>query len=157
MIYFTADLHLDHNNVIKYCDRPFKNVKEMNEALITNWNNIVTDEDTIYILGDFCFGGSNRIKELIPQFNGRKIFIRGNHDTRILSEIESLTLKHNSYRYYLIHDPVNAIRSMITFCGHVHRMFKLLNDKRGCPIINVGVDVWDYKPVSLDELNSVIK
>jgi calcineurin-like phosphoesterase family protein len=57
MDYFTADLHFWHKNVIEYCNRPWQDVPSMNEGLINNWNEVVHAGDTVYILGDFSFGG----------------------------------------------------------------------------------------------------
>ena len=54
MLYFSSDHHFFHANVIRYCNRPFGSVQEMNEALILNWNKTVTNDDIVYHLGDFC-------------------------------------------------------------------------------------------------------
>ena len=81
MIYFTADLHLGHTNIIKLSDRSFDSVEQMNETLIDNINSVVNNKDTLYLLGDI----SHKIpveeaNTLIKRINGRKILIRGNHD-----------------------------------------------------------------------------
>ena len=76
MIYFISDTHFCHSNIIKYCDRPFKDVKEMNETIINNWNNIVTNEDIVYHLGDFCLSTDDEIKNIFNRLNGTIILIR---------------------------------------------------------------------------------
>lgn len=80
MIFFTSDLHLSHANVIKYDNRPFKTVEEMDTTLINNWNSVVKDGDLVYVLGDFGFAPLGRIKELLDALNGTKYLILGNHD-----------------------------------------------------------------------------
>lgn len=78
-IFFTSDTHFWHANVIRYCDRPYSSVEEMNEALVDNWNSVVRAEDTIYHLGDFSL--SRRAAEtILPRLSGRKILVAGNHD-----------------------------------------------------------------------------
>lgn len=79
MIFFSSDHHFWHNNVIRYCNRPFSSVEEMNESLIARWNSTVKPEDTVYYLGDFSL--AFRAVELYsPILNGKKILISGNHD-----------------------------------------------------------------------------
>ena len=77
-IYVTSDTHFNHKNIIEYCNRPYSSVEEMNKAIIDNWNSVVKDEDTVYVLGDFCLGGKEAIKELCSQLKGHKILIKGN-------------------------------------------------------------------------------
>lgn len=79
-IYVTSDLHLGHKNIIEYCNRPFKSVEEMNQVLIDNWNSVVSDEDTVYFLGDFCLGPRENIIKYGKLLKGNKILIMGNHD-----------------------------------------------------------------------------
>lgn len=67
MIYFIADTHFNHDNIIKYCNRPFKNSQEMNEYIIKKWNSVVKKEDTVYHLGDVGFGTTEILKELISR------------------------------------------------------------------------------------------
>jgi len=80
-LYFTSDLHLSHENIIQLCKRPFKGIEEMNQSLINNWNNTINNDDTVFVLGDFCWSMSDKtIKYFISQLNGIKYFIKGNHD-----------------------------------------------------------------------------
>ena len=79
-IYVISDTHFNHKNIIEYSHRPFSSVGEMNKTMIDNWNKIVTDEDYVYFLGDFCLGGRENIKKFGLQLKGHKILITGNHD-----------------------------------------------------------------------------
>ena len=83
MIYFIADTHFNHTNIIKYCNRPFKNTDEMNKYIIKKWNSVVKQTDTVYHLGDVGFGKFEELKTLVGSLNGRKILLRGNHDFKI--------------------------------------------------------------------------
>ena len=82
MIYFIADTHFNHENIIKYCNRPFKNTEEMNEYIIKKWNSVVKSEDIVYHLGDVGFGTIDELKKLLAKLNGTKILVMGNHDVR---------------------------------------------------------------------------
>ena len=161
-IFCTADLHLDHYNVIRYCSRPFSSIKHQQEVLINNWNNVVPESGTTFIVGDLWFNVDDvrRLFRILNKLNGRKILILGNHDnikpfTYVNHGIESVhtSLMLNkeitgfSCSTYLAHDP--AVYTALPFnsfmiCGHVHDLFK---QSKGC--INCGVDVWDYKPVNI--------
>lgn len=81
-LYFTSDLHLGHRNVIRFCDRPYENEKQMNQCLIDNWNSTITNNDIVFILGDLVwFNDSHAIKRLFEKLNGQEIYvIPGNHD-----------------------------------------------------------------------------
>jgi calcineurin-like phosphoesterase family protein len=79
MIFFTSDQHYYHENIIKFCGRPYKDVVEMNEAMVRNWNDTVGPDDTVYCLGDFAM--AFRSVELYSRrLNGTKYLVPGNHD-----------------------------------------------------------------------------
>ena len=90
-IFFTADLHLGHSNVVKYCNRPFQTTEEMNEKLIENRNDTVSDRDEIYVIGDFAFMGTQQTEVILKHLKGRKYLLRGNHDKSLN---ETMALKY---------------------------------------------------------------
>jgi len=166
--WFTADLHLGHFNIIKYCNRPFKTLEEMNNILIKNWNFRVKEEDIIFHVGDFCFknspGGKKgegvpiKAKEWESKLNGKIIHIKGNHDKNNSTKtiIERLTIRYGNKYINLIHNPsyVN-IDTEINFVGHRHNNWEIKRIRKGngfTDAINVGVDVWNFKPVTFEEI-----
>lgn len=80
--FYISDLHIGHANVIKFDNRPFKDVDEMFEILVRNWNSVVTKEDTVYILGDFIWRKGPEWPSIINKFCGKKVLIKGNHDLK---------------------------------------------------------------------------
>lgn len=113
--FFTSDLHLGHENILKYCDRPFKDVNHMDRELIGNWNATVNDESLIFILGDFCWGRKKAIwEEYLSQLRGKKILIPGNHDDD--RDIPHL-LFEEVYQGYINIDVIeNSKHQLITLC-----------------------------------------
>jgi calcineurin-like phosphoesterase family protein len=83
--FFTSDVHIFHRNIIKYSNRPFNSVEEMNAQLIKNWNNVVQPNDAVFSLGDFAFAKIGHIIEVLQQLNGEITMITGNHDEEILN------------------------------------------------------------------------
>ena len=81
--HFVSDAHYFHKNVIKYSNRPFGNVEDMNQQMIERWNKQVKPDDTVYHLGDFAFAKIEQIEFILSQLNGTKHFINGNHDNEI--------------------------------------------------------------------------
>ena len=83
-IFFSSDQHFGHRNVIRFCHRPFVDEKHMGQALIDNWNAVVSNDDIVVTMGDlFWFNDSHAIKKCIDKLNGKEIFIvLGNHDKR---------------------------------------------------------------------------
>jgi len=79
-IFFTSDLHIGHANVIKFSNRPFRDLDHMHQVLIRNFNASVPKDGVCYFLGDIGMGSSELVKSIISQLNGTKILIVGNHD-----------------------------------------------------------------------------
>lgn len=165
MIYFISDTHFYHSNIIKYCDRPFNNINEMNETIINNWNNNVTKQDTIYHLGDFCLSSDDEIKNIFNRLNGNIILIRGNHDRKLVKFYEDIGFKvltHapiilDEYKLMLSHVPLPDSKikeEYINLHGHIHNK-KISDDYSESKHINLSVDVTSYKPISLDEIDEI--
>ena len=162
--FYTADLHLGHANIIKYCNRPFDTAEEMNEKLIAGWNSRVKPEDSVFVLGDFCFrngpngkpgeGLQSKSEYYKSRLNGNKIFIRGNHDgnNSLNTNILSLVIDFGGSKAYCVHKPEHSNLSYpVVLCGHIHNNWKTAIIKDSL-LINVGVDVHNFRPISLDEL-----
>lgn len=167
MTFFTSDLHFGHANIIKFCNRPFLSVDHMNQELIKNINSTVGLDDTLYILGDLAFMQESEIIKILNQINCKNLhFIDGNHDKKIRND-SGIKRYFKSYDVYkeinvngqhiiLFHFPLlewNAgHRGAWMLHGHTHGTLVLperLQDKK---IVDVGVDVWDMKPVSFNDL-----
>ena len=84
--FFISDLHIGHANVIRFDQRPFANLSEMHEAIVTNWNSVVTGNDTVYILGDFIWGKDSEWPFYVAPLAGNKVLLRGNHDIKGMSK-----------------------------------------------------------------------
>ena len=170
MNFFTADHHFGHTNVIRLCNRPFATADVMDETLIRNWNAIVSTTDEVYILGDFTMKPAAEAHRYLTCLNGRKYLIRGNHDKFLkgkgfdpfMGDFEWIKDYHqlniDGKRFVLFHYPIlewaNYYRGSIHLYGHVHNSetsAKLLEGLKGLAF-NVGVDVNDYKPVSIMEI-----
>ena len=134
MNYYISDLHFFHNNIIKFDSRPFSSLEEMHDTIIKNWNNRVTKEDTVYILGDFCWGKEPEWLSIINKLNGHKVLIRGNHDLKKMSAAlrnKFLDVKDykevtdNGRRVIMSHYPMPMYRGaynpqIYMLYGHVH-------------------------------------
>lgn len=162
-IFFTADMHLNHANVIDFCKRPFTSVEEMNEKLIENWNSVVTKKDCVYVLGDVAWRNPH---DLIKRLNGKKILIRGNHDnfglTKALRygfsevhEMHKIKIDGNNITmcHYPMHSWYKSHKGTYHIHGHIHEKIIPFMHNR----YNVGVDVNDYTPVSYEDLMEIFK
>lgn len=159
-VYFTADTHFGHAGVIKACHRPFGCVAEMDAALISNWNEVVGPDDTVYHLGDFCFKGSKLAQKVLEQLSGEIIFIVGNHDTentvklaRWAATHDMLEISVDGAKLILCHYPflewVGVYRGARHLHGHTHARIPPTSLRA-----DVGVDAWNYRPVSWPEIRA---
>ena len=134
MNYYIADLHIGHFNAIKYDERPFKDLNEMNEAIFINWNSRVKGDDTVYILGDFIWAKEEDWPYFVGPLAGNKVLIRGNHDPQTFSrttrqmfqEITNLKeIKDSGKHVVMCHYPIPFFRAgfgptAYMLYGHVH-------------------------------------
>lgn len=160
MIYFTSDTHFNHAKVIEYCARPYPNTDAMNTAIIDNWNARVTPEDTIYHLGDFAMGQLKYAPALFDRLKGRKVLIKGNHDPKKVralpwAEVHEgpLQISIGSQLVVMLHYPMvswnHKSHGAIHLHGHSHGSLPGTRQR-----VDVGVDCWDMKPCTLDEINA---
>ena len=82
--FFTSDTHFNHANIISFCNRPFKDVEQMNEVMIANWNHVIGKDDSVFHLGDFCLGGAAEWTKILDRLNGKIYLIMGNHALNML-------------------------------------------------------------------------
>jgi len=165
--WFISDPHFDHANIIKYCNRPFRTIEEMNETILRNWNETIGPNDLVFFVGDMSFGrGSRRPKWWLAQLNGRKIYLKGSHDHGIRPTTEGLDnvlfvsdaviVRLDGKSVYVAHDPWEIPRWWRGWAihGHVH------NEKphvdRKWRRINVSVEVVNYRPYNATELTNVL-
>lgn len=164
MKYYTSDLHLSHKNIIEYENRPFASVEEMNNTIIDNINYRLSENDELYILGDFTLEKTPRkVSQLIKRIKCKKHLIIGNHDYFTRSESlcnlfnsvsNYLEIEDNGQKVILFHYPIqnwNLKRyGSIHLYGHVHSKTEL--QLKEVNAFNVGVDVNNFIPVTLEEL-----
>jgi len=179
--FLTADLHFNHTNIIKYCNRPFKDTKHMNDRLIANINARCSYDDILFHLGDFKFWKSSQatLEHKNPEdiLNPKIVHIYGNHDrnNRVKGMLNYAVKTFNKTEYLLTHIPPTSdgflkkrYNTMFMYsnidcilCGHVHeawqtRIYDYKIDNiliKQIPIINVGVDVWNFMPKTFDEID----
>lgn len=154
-IFVIADTHFGHENIIQYCNRPFRSVDEMDNALIKNWNAAVTQQDTIIHLGDFMIGRKERCKEIVKQLNGKKILIKGNHDRWTddfyresgFAYVSKFPIVYNNF-FLLSHTPLQLSETTpyFNYYGHVHNDEKFRDTSTSkC----VSVEKINYQPLMI--------
>ena len=149
MIYLTADTHVNHTNIIKYCQRPFQTVEEMNEALIANWNKVVRINDMVIFLGDLCFKEDADI--WLAKLNGDKLIIRGNHDKTGKTDTK---FEYCNEMFLLTHKRMPIVgRNIWNIHGHSHDKGILID--RGNRSMCISTELTEYTPISIERLLSL--
>lgn len=175
-VFFTSDTHFYHTNIIDFCKRPFKEIEEMNETLIANWNKTVGPNDIIFHLGDFCLGDSEKWNRILDRLNGNIYLILGNHDLRNFKKsyeerFKSVTMQMNieiqNQKICLNHYPFlcydGSYNGDWQLFGHVHtNKNNTSNDARRLEILfptqyDVGVDNNNFTPISFAVLKKVME
>lgn len=155
--WLTADTHFFHDNIIRYCRRPFANVGAMNACIAENWNAVVGDDDEVWHLGDFALSDRTyETQELFDELRGKKYLVKGNHDKGFVLKlgwenvyypmghvIGGVRLTHNGTEYLRNHPGSDKVP---IFCANVHDIWKMQANK-----LNVGVDVWHFRPVAWED------
>jgi calcineurin-like phosphoesterase family protein len=170
-IYYSADFHLCHDNIIKHTNRPFQDVDEMNTTLISNWNSVVKSTDEVYYLGDCYVKNPQYAGKLFQQLNGKIYLIKGNHDkTRDINkyfnnrfewikdyaEMEYV-FENTHYHLVMMHFPIwswnRRFHKAFHLHGHCHFKDPLFNefDKNGLSM-DVGVDGNNFTPISIEDV-----
>lgn len=181
--FYTSDPHFGHKNIIRYCDRPFRDVDEMDEILIKRWNDVVTPDDTVWVLGDVALGDIEKSLSRIQRLNGTKHLVSGNHDrcwsgskrheewleryldagfatiqeeTQVQIGGQTVILSHFPYQGDSHdRDRYTSHRPQDTGLWVVHGHVHTTWQVRGRQI-NVGVDVWEYTPVPESALAEIM-
>lgn len=184
--YFTSDLHFGHGNIIRYSGRPYACVDDMNESLIANWNDVVDPDDEVWVLGDVAMGTIDESLALVKRLHGRKVLVAGNHDRcwhghgaragrwvqryrdagfgevlqgAVMTTVAGVDVVCSHFPYegdshdrdrYVEHRPVDE--GAVLLHGHVHEAWQAKSRQ-----INVGVDVWGFRPVSEPDLEPLVR
>lgn len=169
MIYFSSDLHLNHNKSFIYERRGFASVGDMNYTILKNFNHIVNDNDDLYLLGDIFLGDLDSGIKLFNQLPGKIHLIYGNHDT--INRIEAMSkchnvvevcgyaniLKYDNYKLYLSHYPTLTAnydidkplnKRVLCLAGHTHSSNKF----EDCGSYNVAIEAHNCCPVSIENI-----
>lgn len=176
--YFMADPHFDHFNVIKYSNRPYQNVDEMNNSIIDNINAVVKETDDLYIVGDFWGSTEEAMKSYLRRIKCKNLFfIYGNHDKKIrhnkqlqgffksLDEYKEISINdpetNQPQKICLFHYPIlewnGAFRGSWMLHGHTHGNLEYPESLKDKKIADVGLDCWNQFPVSFTQLKEYMK
>jgi calcineurin-like phosphoesterase family protein len=172
-IFVTSDLHFGHDRGFLYEPRGFKNIEDHDETVIANWNNVVSDEDDVYVLGDLMLNDNEHGVECIKRLKGKIHIVYGNHDTdarkALYNELGVVVhgwadvIKYRKYHFYLSHYPTmtgnleaeSLHQCAINLFGHTHQQFNFYQD---IPFMyHVGCDSHNNTPVLLDDIIDEIK
>lgn len=169
LIYYIADTHLGHENVIEFDDRPFCSVEEMDRVIIENWRARIRKDDEVYILGDLVYRSRKTTSDYLEELSGRKRLIVGNHNEKWIGDssvrdryFESVsyikTVSDNSRKVVLCHYPLaewsGMYRGALHLYGHIHNhtdeTFRIMKQRYGA--FNAGCMINNFMPCTLSEI-----
>lgn len=174
-IFFTSDTHFGHDRSFLYGPRGFDNISDHDKTIISNWNNTVSQEDTVYILGDLMLNDNQHGLNCMKQLNGNIKIIRGNHDTdarwKLYAELPNVELigwstviKYKKYSILLSHHPTmtsnlegspHLREHLLNFYGHTHQKTHFYEDRPY--MFCVGLDAHDNTPIEIDNALQLMK
>lgn len=177
--YITSDLHFGHRNVMQYCPESrghFSDVEHMNETIINNINSVVTDNDTLYILGDIAFMSPGKACSYLKQINGEKVIVWGNHDRKLRNSTEFASQKglmgivshqdyiskhfeHEGAKYgvVMMHFPIYRWEGIRFGAIHLHGHCHSIPSKRNTfgdsvRAMDIGMDGHNLMPYNIDDI-----
>ena len=172
-VFFTSDHHFGHANVIKFCNRPFADVDEMNEKLVVKWNEKVKPNDEVYHLGDLAMTKDReQVKDILNRLNGVIYLIEGNHEGAALNhrkrfkwiknyhelKVKDTDCENGVQRIILFHYAMRVwrgdARGTWQLYGHSHGN---LSDEKDKLAFDVGVDCHNYAPLSYKEVKEIMR
>lgn len=166
-IYFISDTHFSHANIIKFCNRPFKDITEMNETIIKNWNRVVGKNDIVFFLGDFHLGKNKDGEEeaLVRRLNGRKKLLMGNHDKGKaeyylsigFEEVFTYPIVYKKF-FILSHKPIAETdgTGFLNIHGHIHNNgYREIEEANLDNYFNVSVEVINYTPIKFKTIKKL--
>ncbi len=176
-VWFTSDTHFGHENIIRYCNRPFRNAEEMNAELIRRWRETVPEDGIVFHLGDFAHGDGRLWNDILSVLPGRKYLILGNHDMMQREQkfmqwfehvTQQMTIRVGGQSIILNHNPFltygGCYRNTWQLFGHVHSgpLSDKGKDLTRLQVLfprqyDVGVDNNDYRPVSFLQVKEKIE
>jgi len=171
-IFFTSDLHFGHEGILKHSSssRPFSSVEKMDNKLIDNWNSEVSKNDTIYVIGDFCFKNKEYSEKILNRLKGKIHLILGNHDTKVpthkfesLSTIKEIKIpdldaRHGQQYIVLCHYAMRVWNKSHYGTWHLYgHSHGTLKDNPNSLSIDVGVDTNNLFPYSYEEIKEKMK
>lgn len=158
-VFFIADTHFGHENIIKYENRPFLSVKEMDQYMIERWNEVVGVDDEVFHIGDFSFYSNPVNESILKKLKGKKYLVIGNHDKESVAQYYSIGFQgvydfpilYNGF-WILSHEPVYINQNMpyANIFGHVHAnpQYKDVSSQSFC----VSVERIEYRPILFEEI-----
>lgn len=177
--YFVSDTHFFHANILKYCNRPFANVDEMNRVMVENWNRVVGKNDIVYHLGDFAFADHQKTCSILDKLNGSITLILGNHDrlqswqsiqkSQRESGRKSVQIQHGQFEVRIPDNDANRGSQSIVLSHYAMRTWNkahykawqlyghshgTLPEDPNSLSFDVGVDCWNYTPVSYAQVKA---
>jgi len=172
-LFFTSDTHFNHTNCIKYDNRPFENIRSMNDTIIQNWNNKIPKDGIVFFLGDIGFPPIDKLNSIVDSLNGKIILIKGNHDrAELITKITKFDIITDYHEIWVQDDELETTRQLIVMChyafqvwnqshyglswhihGHSHGNLSSSNCKKR---YDVGVNNNNYTPLSYNDLRLIM-
>ncbi|WP_196886502.1 metallophosphoesterase [Aureivirga sp. CE67] len=171
-IFFTSDNHFGHKNILKFSNRPFDSVQEMDEYMIQKWNEKVGENDEVYHLGDVGFYSSGKMRKILERLNGKIYLIKGNHEksaeachTRFewIKDYHELVVKDDEFErgeqlvilfHYAMKEWNCSHWGSYHLYGHSHGT---LQEDETSLSFDIGVDCHGFAPLSYEEVKQIMK